>query len=178
MSGNQSPFFANPDTITFNLWPSIPVLICYFAVSCLIGNRLANVTATWVHRQGGEMDFSLFFHVFLQRNLMQLGVQLQLIFCGKYLIWFLPIFWRRQILLSTFHKWLLMDMNLGKFSRDSGSADVVTWYCSTAMGERSTQSAQARQQHHNLLLNRSGPARQLDNNMKTFYILIKFWRFI
>ena len=73
----------------------LPVLICHFAISCLIGNRLANVTATWVHRQGGEMDFPLFFHVFLQRDLTQLGVQLQLIFCGKYLIWFLPIF-RRQ----------------------------------------------------------------------------------
>ena len=44
---------------------------------------------------------------------------------------------------------------LVKFFPDSGSADVVTWQCSMAMGERSTQSTQTRQQHHNLLCYKS-----------------------
>ena len=66
-----------------------------------------------------------------------------------------------------------MDINPGKFFRDSGSADVVTWHCSTAMGERSTQSAQARQQHHNLLLNRSVSARRPDNNTTTLTVVFQ-----
>ena len=109
------------------------------------------------------MIFPRFFHVFLHRDPMQLGEEL---------LW--QVFVRYFCQYSGDNKYcynLLQmtsdDMNLGKFFRDSGSADVVTWHCSTAMGERSTQSAQARQQHHNLLLNRSVSARQPDNNTTT-----------
>ena len=96
MSGNQSFFFANPDTITFDLWPSSTNLpFCHFLPDWKPPCQQydSHLSAPSRRRNG----FFLVFPRFLAAWSRAIGGGAAVHFLWQvFLIWFLPIFGRQK----------------------------------------------------------------------------------
>ena len=85
LSGNQSIFFANLGTITFDLWPSSSNSSSILTFCCVIGNRLANVTSVIFSALSFVKDENRFLLLFLALWSHEIREELQLFLSGEYL---------------------------------------------------------------------------------------------